>query len=269
MTEQLGKIEKPEAEQFKGGKKLYLVPLIFSGEDAPAEYKERCHRYWQQVAEQLASLEEKIGKVNRVYHESISLSGEEGMKLAEKINQSCYQIAKSKCDNEATFEAFEDRELLEEIIDWERCLLLGFVTVKVASKVSEFYTETSKKRYEFMISRITETLKDNEAGLLFIREGHRLQFPKDIEVFSISPPGLDEIHRWLRDEASKEKETREEELKEKEEGEEEGKEEQPREEEAREEESREEESREEEGKEEEGKEEESKGEEPRETEEKK
>jgi len=242
MTEQLGKIEKPEAEQFKGGKKLYLVPLIFPGEDAPAEYKERCHRYWQQVAEQLASLEEKIGKVNRVYHESISLSGEEGMKLAEKINQSCYQIAKSKCDNEATFEAFEDRELLEEIIDWERCLLLGFVTVKVASKVSEFYTETSKKRYEFMVSRITETLKDNEAGLLFIREGHRLQFPKDIEVFSISPPGLDEIHRWLRDEASKEKE-----LKEKETEEEEGKEKE----------------------EEEPKEEESKGEEPRETEEKK
>jgi len=216
MTEQLGKIEKPEAEQFKGSKKLYLVPLIFSGEDTPPEYKERCHRYWQQVAEQLASLEEKIGKVNRVYHESISLSGEEGMKLAEKINQSCYQIAKSKCDNEATFEAFEDRELLEEIIDWERCLLLGFVTVKVASKVSEFYTETSKKRYEFMISRITETLKDNEAGLLFIREGHRLQFPRDIEVFSISPPGLDEIHRWLRDEASKEKETREEEARDKE-----------------------------------------------------
>ena len=209
MSEQLGKIEKPEAEQFKGGKKLYLVPLIFSGEDTPPEYKERCHRYWQQVAEQLASLEEKIGKVNRVYHESISLSGEEGMKLVEKINQSCYQIAKSKCDNEATFEAFEDRELLEEIIDWERCLLLGFVTVKVASKVSEFYTETSKKRYEFMVSRITETLKDNEAGLLFISEGHRLQFPKDIEVFSISPPGLDEIHRWLRDEASKEKELKE------------------------------------------------------------
>lgn len=246
MTEQLGKIEKPEAEQFKGGKKLYLVPLIFSGEDTPPEYKERCYRYWQQVAEQLANLEEKIGKVNRVYHESISLSGEEGMKLAEKINQSCYQIAKSKCDNEATFEAFEDRELLEEIIDWERCLLLGFVTVKVASKVSEFYTETSKKRYEFMVSRITETLKDNEAGLLFIREGHRLQFPKDIEVFSISPPGLDEIHRWLRDEASKEKETREKEIREEETREEEGKE-----------------------KEEETREEESKGEEPRETEEKK
>jgi hypothetical protein len=89
--------------------------------------------------------------------------------------------------------------------------LLGFVTVKVASKISEFYTETAKKRYEFMVSRITETLKDNEAGLLFITEGHRLQFPRDIEVFSISPPGLDEIHRWLRDEASKKEELKKEE----------------------------------------------------------
>ncbi len=216
MTEQLGKIEKPLAEQFKGSKKLYLVPLIFSGEDTPAEYKERCHRYWEQVAEQLANLEEKIGRVKRVYHESISLSGEDGMKLAEKINQSCYQIAKSKCDNEATFEAIEDGELLEEVIDWERCLLLGFATVKVASKVSEFYTETSRKRYEFIANRITETLKDNEAGLLFIIEGHRLQFPKDIEVFSISPPALDEIHRWIRDEASKKEEIKEEEGKEEE-----------------------------------------------------
>ena len=36
-------------------------------------------------------------------------------------------------------------------------------------------------------------------ALLFIREGHRVQFPPDIEVFSVAPPVLDEIHRWLRD----------------------------------------------------------------------
>ena len=37
MAEQLGKIEKPEVERFKQGKKLYLVPLIYSGEEAPDE----------------------------------------------------------------------------------------------------------------------------------------------------------------------------------------------------------------------------------------
>lgn len=203
MTEQIGRIDKPEAEQFKEGKKLYLVPLIFYSEDAPEGYKERYQRYWEQVAEQLAPLEMKIGKVCRIYHESISLSGDGGMELAAKLNQKCHQIAKSKCDDGATFEALEDKELFEEVIDWERCLMFGLVSVKVANKVSEFYTEASRKRYEFMAKKIAETLKDNEAGLLFISEGHRLQFPEGIEVFSISPPALDEIHRWLRDEAGK------------------------------------------------------------------
>jgi hypothetical protein len=26
-----------------------------------------------------------------------------------------------------------------------------------------------------------------------------VQFAKDIEVFSVAPPALDDIHRWLRD----------------------------------------------------------------------
>jgi len=205
MTEQVGKIEKLPAEHFKQGKKLYLVPLIYSSEDAPSEYKEKCSRYWQQVTEQLANLE-RIGQVNRVYHESISQSGEDGMKVVERLNPSSYQIAKSKCDNGAVLEAIEEKELLEEAMDWERCLLVGFVSEKVVGKVSEFYVESAKKRYESMAKKINETLKDNEAGLLFIREGHRVQFPSDVEVFSVFPPALDEIHRWLRDQAGVEKE---------------------------------------------------------------
>ena len=212
MTEQVGKIEKLPAEHFKQGKKLYLVPLIFSNEDAPSEYKEKCSRYWQQVTEQLGNLE-KIGKVNRVYHESISQSDEDGMKVVERLNPNSYQIAKSKCDNGAVFEAIEEKELFDEAMDWERCLLVGFISEKVASKVSEFYVEAAKKRYEFMAKRINETLKDNEAGLLFIREGHRVQFPNDVEVFSVFPPALDEIHRWLRDQTAIEKEETKEETK--------------------------------------------------------
>jgi hypothetical protein len=201
MPEQLGKIERLEVERFKQGKKLYLVPLVYSGEDAPDEYKEKCSRYWQQVAEQLTNLASKIGRVNRVYHESIFQCGEDGMKAMERLNLSSYQIAKAQCDNGALFETIEERELFEEAMDWQRCLMLGFVSEKVASKVSEFYVEVAKKRNEFMAKKISETLKDEEAGLLFIREGHSVQFPADIEVFSIFPPALDEIHRWLRDQA--------------------------------------------------------------------
>jgi len=201
MAEQLGKIEKLEVERFKQGKKLYLVPLIYSSEEAPDEYKEKCSRYWQQVTEQLNNLASKIGRVNRVYHESIFQSGEDGMKAVERLNPSSYQIAKSQFDNGAILQTIEEKELFEEVMDWQRCLMLGFVSEKVASKVSEFYVEVAKKRNELMAKKISETLKDDEAGLLFIREGHSVQFPIDIEVFSVFPPALDEIHRWLRDQA--------------------------------------------------------------------
>jgi len=201
MPEQLGKIEKLEAERFKQGKKLYLVPLVYSVEEAPDEYKEKCSRYWQQVAEQLNNLASKIGMVNRVYHESIFQSDEDGMKAMERLNPSGYQIAITQCDNGAIFETVEEEELFEEVMDWQRCLMLGFMSAKVASKVSEFYVEATKKRNEYIAKKISETLKEDEAGLLFIREEHSVQFPSDIEVFSIFPPALDEIHRWYRDQA--------------------------------------------------------------------
>jgi hypothetical protein len=201
MPEQLGKIERLEAEHFKQGKKLYLVPLVYFTEEAPDEYKEKCSRYWQQVAEQLTNLASKIGRVSRVYHESIFQSDEDGLKAMKRLNPSSYQIAKTQCDNGAIFETVEEEELFEEVMDWQRCLMLGFISGKVASKVSEFYVEAAKKRNEFIANKISETLKDDEAGLLFIREEHSVQFPSDIEVFSIFPPALDEIHRWYRDQA--------------------------------------------------------------------
>jgi len=201
MPEQLGKIERLEADRFKQGKKLYLVPLVYSTEEAPDEYKEKCRSYWQQVTEQLTNLASKIGRVNRVYHESIFQSGEDGMKTMKRLNPSSYQIAQTQCDSDATFEKVEEEELFEEVMDWQRCLMVGFMSDKVASKVSEFYAEATKKRNEFIAKKISETLKENEAGLLFIREEHSVQFPSDIEVFSIFPPALDEIHRWYRDQA--------------------------------------------------------------------
>ncbi len=202
MAEELGKIEKPEAGQFREKRKLYLVPLLFSWEGAPAEYVEKFNLYWQQVREHVANLESKIGKVNRVYHESITMAGEDGLKVLEKLNPSSYQITKDKCQSGAELGAAEDTEVADESMDWERHLLMGFVSQKVAKIVSEFYVEASRKRYEHIARRIDEALKANEVGMLFIREGHRVQFPQDIEVFSVAPPALDEIRRWQRDRSS-------------------------------------------------------------------
>jgi hypothetical protein len=203
MAQELGRINKPEVESFKHSRKLLLVPLIYSGKDVPPEYIERFDLYWKQVAEHLVNLEAKIGKINRVYHESISLGGENSLSIMERLNPKSCQIAKQKYQDGAELEAIEDRDLAEECMDWERCLLVGLVSDKVASKISEFYIEASRKRYEHISKKIDETLKADDVAILFIREGHMVQFPKDIEVFSVAPPALDEIHRWLRDRASR------------------------------------------------------------------
>ena len=202
MSQELGKINKPEAASFKQGRKLLLVPLIYSYKDSPSDYTEKYELYWKQAVGHIANLEAKIGTVSRVYHESISLGGDDGLKIIEGLNPKSCQIAKQKCRDGATLEVIEDKELAEETIDWERCLFIGLLSDKVARKVSESYIEASRKRYEHISKRIDETLKANEIGVLFIREGHLVQFPEDVEVFSVSPPALDEIHRWLRDRTS-------------------------------------------------------------------
>lgn len=198
MSPELGKINKPEAGSFKHSRKLFLVSLIYSSKEAPAEYNEKYDLYWKQVSEHIENLEKKLGKVNRIYHESITASDEDSLKLMEKLNAKSCQIVKTKTDNDAKIEVIEERQLAEECMDWERCLLVGLLSEAAIKKVSESYIEAARKRYQHISQRIDKTLKADEIAVLFIREGSMIQFPKDIEVFSVAPPALDEIHRWLR-----------------------------------------------------------------------
>ena len=213
MAEELGKIEKPEAQSVSGKRKLLAVPLIYYGESAPEEYTKLFTKYWEQAAEHIANLEAKVGSINHIYHESITETGQTALDIIDKLNPACHKIVAQKSDAGAIVEAAEDRELVVEGMDWERCLIMGFISQKVANTVSEAYMDVSKRRYEKIAKTIDETLKENEVGIIFIREGHMVQFPKDIEVFSVSPPALDEIHRWQRDYMTKPKEDEEEEKK--------------------------------------------------------
>ena len=199
MTDELGKVEKPEAKQYEGKRKLYLVPLVYTYDGAPSDYTEKYELYWKQAQEHIRNLESKMGTVDLVYHESVTIAGDQGLEIMEKLSPLSCQITKDRCQSGAKLEVIEDAELTEETMDWERHFMMGFISNKVAKTVSELYAEASKKRYEHIANRINETLGENNAAILFIRENHRVQFPSDIEVFSIAPPALDEIHRWLRE----------------------------------------------------------------------
>ena len=199
MPEELGKIQRPDAEEFRGERKLLLVPLLFSGDESPAAYIEKLNRYWEQVLKQLNDLEAKLGKVVRIYHEMVAAGGEEGCAIVKDLNQQSYEIVTKLMENGGQLEPLESADLLTELMDWSRCLAVGLQNENVFKQVYEAYVAINRQRNEYLAGRISETMMSDEVGVLLMREGHQVQFPADIQVFYVAPPTLDEIKRWLRD----------------------------------------------------------------------
>jgi len=118
MPEELGKIEKPPAADFKKGRKLLFVPLIYRTEDAPEEYLAIFARYWQQVNGQISDLAAKLGEVKRVYHELVAVAGDEGDKTVAGLNEASHNLVQACRQQKAQLEALEDADILSEFMDW-------------------------------------------------------------------------------------------------------------------------------------------------------
>jgi len=198
-SSQLGKLEKPEAAKFKEGRKLIFVPLLFATHEHDPEFDKLNKKYWEQVIEQVNKLQSKLVDIGKIYHEFIPDDGMDGVKAIEKMNAGSNEVIKPLVNKGANVMAVESADLLNEFMDWNRCLSISLSSQSVFSKLVELYSEALKKREEWIAKSIDLTLGSNEFGLLFMRENHKVQFPTDIEVFYVAPPGLDEIKRWLRD----------------------------------------------------------------------
>ena len=120
-------------------------------------------------------------------------------RLLLEMNPKGYSFIQAMCKSDSTLEATEDRELVEESIDWQRCLTFGLISQRVTAMAMEGYQQAIKGRFEHIGKRIDETLQKGEAGVLFIREDHRIQFPSDLKVFYVAPPSLDALKRWIGD----------------------------------------------------------------------
>jgi len=198
MSEELGRIHKPEVEKFREGRKLFFVPLVFEPPEPEAEFVEKVNAYWKEVDEHVKNLEAKLGAVSKIFHELVPAGGSEGSMVIQQLNSASYQFALPRIVKGAEVQALEDTELLTEFMDWSRCLSIGLQNQNVLSKIYELYSEVHAKRNEAMARNLDEALQEKEIGVLLMREGHRVQFPSDIEVFYVSPPGLDELKRWFR-----------------------------------------------------------------------
>ena len=199
MTSPLSQFPKPEAEQYKGKRKLFLVPNFSFPRDAPDELNQLLDRYWSEVREHIDNLERSLSTVTHVYHETVFSEGDEGMKMLESVNPKGYSFIQAMCSSTARLEATEDRALLEESSDWQRCISMGLLSQKVLSAALEGYQQATSGRFEHIASRVDETLGEGEAGVIFVREDHRIQWPSDIQVFYVAPPALDALKRWIDD----------------------------------------------------------------------
>jgi|WetSurMetagenome_2_1015567.scaffolds.fasta_scaffold01642_13 hypothetical protein len=199
MTEELGKIELPSVEGFKKGRKLYFIPLISSAGESEIELDLKIGKYWEQVESQLLNLEEKLGRVTCVFHEMVPGSGDEGKKMISAICQDSLKIVQKRIDAGAKIHPIEDAAILLEFIDWGRCLSIGLQSQPVFTYVYEAYNKSVKLRNETIAKKINEALPVDGIGILIMREGHQIQFPADIQVFYVSPPALDELKKWTRE----------------------------------------------------------------------
>jgi hypothetical protein len=203
MSEELGKIEKPLAENFKAGRKLYFVPLIFGRADLPLDITLKFSTFWDQVESQIANLEDKLGRVTHIMHEMVPEDGDAGLKDLEQVSPGSIAMVRSRVEKGCLFEPVEDPEVIAELMDWSRCLGLGLQSQKVFSAVYQQYTDANNKRNDFIAQKIDSLVKPSESCILIMGEGHHVKFPADFQVFYVAPPALDEIKRWLREHEQK------------------------------------------------------------------
>ncbi len=196
---ELGQIQRPDVEEFRGKRKLYCVANIYPMEDAPNDFTELLNKYWDEVVRQLEKIE-NAGKAGKIFCELISEQSDQEFGILNKMNERTYQIIKQRLDQGDTLVPLERKEIFGPYTDWGNCLRVVF-TKEVFTKVLEFFMEFSEKRSQHILKVIDDNLAEAEAGLLIMKDEDRakLQFPKDIEVFLITPPSYDDIIRWLRD----------------------------------------------------------------------
>ena len=195
---ELGRIERPSLESYRGKRKLLLVPLLAMPPEDATDGVAIIGRYWEQVQTQVTSLEMGVGWVKHVYHETLPVGGDDGLRMLEASGEiGSHRLAQTKCQTGAVLEEAEDAETLLESMDLQRCLMMPFASQKVAAQLQQWLGEATRRRNEHFIQRIDETLGEDEVGLLLVNERHQLQFPQDIEVFYVAPPALDEYRRWV------------------------------------------------------------------------
>lgn len=200
-AEELGKIPKRKIENITTKRKAYLVAML------PAlpfseEYTEKLRNYWNAIDFHITQIESKAGPVKKIFVEGILGKGDDAELMLEKNSPLTLPIIKSRLSSGAKFESYEEKDLLEKIIDLTRCLQIGLASEYVTNLITTEYKNTSEKRQKYIINNLDQSVEDGEGMLLIGGPETQNVIPEDMEKFIISPPELNDINRWITDNAN-------------------------------------------------------------------
>ena len=210
MSEELGKISKPQADNVQLKRKLYLVQNIQNYFPDNSEFEVLLNEYWESISEQLDNLEKTAGSINKIYVEGIYQDYEIASKLLEENNKWCLNTISPRIKSGAEFGKIEDEGNYKELIDWTRIAQMGFVSENVKEIAEKNYTEIINSRSKIIQDEI-DKLQNGEAALFLISSGSH-KFPEDIEIFNVIPPSLDKMNRWITENQNASKQDNEEQI---------------------------------------------------------
>ena len=162
----ISQIPKPEADKFKTGRKLLLVPLYPLPYHTSTEGEKIIQKYWSQTTAQIGTLQKQLGEINNIYHESIFDKEEQAFNLIKSTNAKGEFLIRQLIENSASLQITEDKNLVLENSDWQRCITVGLMSEKVFNRAIEEYQNSLDARYQFICEQLDKTLKENQSLLI-------------------------------------------------------------------------------------------------------
>tara|TARA_B100000941_G_scaffold288494_1_gene265501 strand:+ start:110 stop:790 length:681 start_codon:yes stop_codon:yes gene_type:complete len=195
MSEELGKISKPQADNVQLKRKLYLVQNIQNYFPGNKDFENLLKEYWDSISDQLDNLEKTAGNINYIYIEGMYQEYDEASKLLSDNNKWCLSTIESRIKSGSNYKQIENENNYKELIDWTRIAQLGFVSENAKEVTEENYKNIINERSTIIHDKLNG-LKQGEAALFIISSGSH-KFPEDMEIFNVIPPSLDKMNRWI------------------------------------------------------------------------
>ena len=195
MSEEIGKISKPQADNVQLKRKLYLVQNIQNYFPGNKDFENLLLEYWNSISDQLDSLEKTAGTINYIYIEGMYQEYDEASKLLNENNKWCLNTIDSRIKSGSNYKKIEDENNYKELIDWTRIAQLGFVSENAKEVTEKNYTNIITERSKIIHDELNG-LNEGEAALFIISSGSH-KFPDDMEIFNVIPPSLDKMNRWI------------------------------------------------------------------------